>query len=783
MLKKAPYSLYGAFFCTTFIDMKRFVAYLCVVFLSIHLCFGETVGLVLSGGGAKGIAHIGVIKALEENNIPIDYITGTSIGAIIGSLYAMGYSPEEMEELIQSDAFNRWYTGKLEAGYQFYYKQPEPNPTLAQIELATLDSMVVVRSISNSLVNPTQMNLAFVDIYAAGTAACNNDFDSLFVPFRAVAADVYNKKTIVLDEGDLGDAVRASMSFPLVFKPIKIDSLLAFDGGIYDNFPYDVMVNDFNPDFVIGCNVSGNEPIPSDYDLVGQLRSMIMQKSDYNLPDSAGVKIELDLNHIALLDFHKYDEIYSLGYNTAIDMIDSIKGRVSARKDTLVLQAERAEFKKLMPKARFKKINVTGTRNSEQSEYIKSGFKLDKDEEFDYEQLKRGYFYLLSDDIIKEIIPKTEFNSSDSTYTLNLDVNINDNPMIDIGGALSTSFTSQLYGAISYKMLDLQSVKYRLEGQIGKAYNNAQLTTQIELPIKVPISFQVQMAYNNINYFRSNYIFKGDLNPALNKEIEFFTKLKMSRPFRNSHKMVLSIGAAHHRDYYTQNKNINLSNFRYDVTRHNILGASLKFTGNTFNTLQYPTSGHSETLVAQMFTANELYKPKNELSSEWEPIPQSWLQLSGVIDGYNKLSSNVVLGHYFSAYYSTKNLSTNYMASIMQAGHFEPTVNSKFVFDPSFCSNAYLAAGIKPIYLINNIFHLRSEVYAYMPIYPILNDNGSAYLGKMFSRPQFMGELSLVAQYGKINCNVFFNFCSSDNHSSIFGVTLGVLMLNERFFD
>ena len=138
---------------------------------------------------------------------------------------------------------------------------------------------------------------------------------------------------------------------------------------------------------------------------------------------------------------------------------------------------------------------------------------------------------------------------------------------------------------------------------------------------------------------------------------------------------------------------------------------------------------------------------------------------------------------FLNAYYSTKNLSTNYMASIMQAGHFEPTVNSKFVFDPSFRSNAYLAAGIKPIYLINNIFHLRSEVYAYMPIYPILNDNGSAYLGKMFSRPQFMGELSLVAQYGKINCNVFFNFCSSDNHSSIFGVTLGVLMLNERFFD
>ena len=775
--------MYGAFFCTTFIDVKRFVTYLCVMFWSIQFCFGETVGLVLSGGGAKGIAHIGVIKALEENNIPIDYITGTSIGAIIGSLYAMGYSPEEMEELIQSDAFNRWYTGKLEAGYQFYYKQPEPNPTLAQIELATLDSMVVVRTTANSLVNPTQMNLAFVDIYSAATAACDNDFDSLFVPFRAIASDVYNKKTIVLGKGDLGDAVRASMSFPLVFKPIKIDSLLAFDGGIYDNFPYDVMVQDFNPDFIIGCNVSGNEPIPSDYDMVGQLRSMIMQKSDYDLPDSMGIKVELDLKHIALLDFHKYDEIYSYGYNTTIGLMDSIKGRVSARRDTLELQAKRIDFKKDMPQARFKKINVIGTKDSEQSEYIKMGFRLEKGEEFDYEQLKRGYFYLMSDDIIKEIIPKTEFNKLDSTYTLNLNVNINDNPMVDIGGALSTSFTSQLYGAISYKKLGLQSVKYRLEGQIGKAYNNAQLTTQIELPIRVPISFQAQFAYNNINYFRSNYLFKGDLNPALNKEIEFFAKFKMSRPFRNSHKMVFSVGAAHHKDYYTQSSNINLSDFRYDVSRRNIIGASLKFTGSTLNSLQYPTSGHSETLFAQMYTESELFKPRNELSDEWEPTPQSWLQISGVVDGYNKLFDNVVLGHYLSAYYSTRNLSSNYMASIMQAGRFEPTVNSKFMFDPSFRSNAYLAAGLKPIYLINNILHLRSEMYAFLPIYPIMNDNGKAYIGDPFTKLQFMGELSLVAQYGKINCNVFYNFCSSDNHSSIFGITVGLLMLNERFFD
>ena len=91
----------------------------------------KKVGVVLSGGGAKGAAHIGVIKALEENNIPIDYITGTSIGAIIGSLYAMGYSPEEMLELMLSKEFSYWQTGTVEEQYTYYFKEPYPNSRIS----------------------------------------------------------------------------------------------------------------------------------------------------------------------------------------------------------------------------------------------------------------------------------------------------------------------------------------------------------------------------------------------------------------------------------------------------------------------------------------------------------------------------------------------------------------------------------------------------------------------------------------------------------------------------
>lgn len=96
------------------------------VFLLIPQTYSQSVGLVLSGGGAKGMTHIGLIRALEENNIPIDYITGTSMGAIIGSLYAMGYSPDDMEELLASEEFKRWYSGQIEEKYIYYFKKNHP---------------------------------------------------------------------------------------------------------------------------------------------------------------------------------------------------------------------------------------------------------------------------------------------------------------------------------------------------------------------------------------------------------------------------------------------------------------------------------------------------------------------------------------------------------------------------------------------------------------------------------------------------------------------------------
>ena len=213
---------------------------------------GQSVGLVLSGGGAKGLSHIGVIRALEENNIPIDYIAGTSMGAIIAGLYSIGLTPDEMLILFRSQEFNSWYRGKFEEGYATYVYKRSPNPEMASVALRRTNKNRLSIHIPTSLVSPYPMDLAVMQLFASSAAVAEYDFDKLMIPFRCVAADIANKKPFIMRRGDLGSAVRASMTYPFLFQPIIIDSTLLFDGGFYNNFPWDVVIKDFNPDILIG---------------------------------------------------------------------------------------------------------------------------------------------------------------------------------------------------------------------------------------------------------------------------------------------------------------------------------------------------------------------------------------------------------------------------------------------------------------------------------------------------------------------------------------------------
>jgi len=409
----------------------------------------QSVGLVLSGGGAKGLAHIGVIKVLEENNIPIDYITGTSIGAIIGGLYAAGYSTDEMEALFKSDEFFYWSTGKIQKEHRYYFKQPEAEPSWVQLRVTKRDDKVKVLLPTN-LIPEEQMDFAFMELVASTNAASKYNFDSLMVPFLCVATDVNNSAPAILRNGDLGAAIRASMTVPLYFKPIEIDGKLLFDGGIVNNLPHDIMKNTFNPDIIIGHKVAEDSKLAESDDLMSQLENLVMRPTNFEIPPEDGILLETKFKNVGLLDFNKLEIIQKSGIATTENKLDSIKYLIQRRISDEDIRKKRNAFNIKKPELYFQNIQVEGVEDPEQRKFIIQAIKHRYDV-INLKSLKTEYFKLIADEHIKSIRPISRYNEETGYFDLHLKVEPEEKVEVKIGGNISTKPINQGFASFTYR--------------------------------------------------------------------------------------------------------------------------------------------------------------------------------------------------------------------------------------------------------------------------------------------------------------------------------------------
>lgn len=760
--------------------MKRIALYLLLFTMIPSILNAQKVGLVMSGGGARGLAHIGVIKVLEENNIPIDYVAGTSMGAIIAALYAMGHTPDEMIEMMKSEDFQRWYTGTMDQDYMYYFKKNRQVPDLFSIHFSFKDSLRIVPQSAN-LVNATPMNLGFLEIFAGYTAACKGDFDNLMVPFRCVASDAYNKKEVVFSKGNLGDAVRASMSYPFFFRPIKIDSVLLYDGGLYNNFPTDVMMNDFDPDIIIGSVVSQNPTLPEENEIMSQMENLIMGQSDYSLPKEKGIIINMRVKGVGLLDFHKINEVTKLGYDNTKALSDSIRQRITRREDSQVLAKKREEFKKRVPELIFNKVIVHGI-SKEQEKAITKEFQKD-DEPFTYEKCKKGYYSLVSSNIIENVIPHAIYNEEDSAYALHLDVSINPPFTLKVGAGLSTDISNQIYFGLHYRNLRNHSKEFILDGQLGKVYNNVQLSGRVDFHGEIPISLKLVGSYSTVDYYNMRYLFSKENTIALNHNREMFAKIKMVLPFLNRKKAEIGIGIAGIKDEYMPSNILNLEKPNFDRNDSELFSSFLRLEGNTLNAKVFPTSGKYEVLSAHFLLGREKYK--GAVYTSGTPLDQSWLQICYTRRDHFKIAPSLSLGTLLQLYYSTRRLSRTYQATMMQAGAFTPTLTSLFNYDPKFRANQYIAGGITPIINLNSFIQIRPSFYAFVPYRSIIeNPDGTAsYSSKKFSTFEYIADITAAVRLSNISVSAFVNYFSSHKTSVNAGITLGWFMFNERFIE
>lgn len=742
----------------------------------------QKVGLVLSGGGAKGIAHVGVIKALEENNIPIDYITGTSMGAIVGSLYSCGWTPDEMLKFFTSENFLNWSMGVINKSKIYYISDQRPTPQWVGVNLNFNDSTAVTNQIlPSNLISPIPMNIEFLNIYGQYTQQCGENFDKLFVPFRCVASDVYHKRKLVLKSGSLSDAVRASMSFPFVFRPIQMDGVLVYDGGIYDNFPVDVMESDFNPNFIIGVSVSSPDKKPEIGDVYSQLEDMIIQNNDYTVPSEKGVKIQVPVLNYGVLDFDKAAAIYDVGYKTGLSMVDSLKKRIEARRDVSELTDRRAVFNSRTRLLEFDTICVKGA-TGEKARFLKYIFDNGEKGAITMSQAVNSYYLAVTDGTINNLLPQLKLGE-DGRNTLILDASLKRPWSVGIGGWITSSTNSMLYFDLGYHTLSFNSLDINLSAWVGQSYYAGMVSGKFSIRSFVPSYIQLEGVLSKQKFYDSELLFYEDSTPTFITEIENYVRSRYVVAVGKRAKFQVGLGYGYMSDsYFPQNK-FRYSDLGKEKSQYHVVAMKLGIDGNSLNDKLYPSQGEewfvngiasyeqTRTVAAHIVDSSVPYieRPRCSLEAYWKR--------------FFPVAKDVTIGVMTNALGTLQEMSQNYYtATLIHAPAFAPTPATRNYFNTAFRSDNYVAAGLIPVWTPISRMQLRGDFYVYSPIRNLVSDNlGLAYYNGWFRKQEFIGEIAAVYNFPFASMSIYVNYLSYPRKNWNFGINFGLLFQAPKF--
>lgn len=743
----------------------------------------QSVGLVLSGGGAKGIAHIGVIKAFEDNDIPIDYITGTSMGAIVGGLYASGFTPEEMIALLESKGFAYWSTGRIDPSYTYYFLTENKTPSFVNVNLGK-DSTQITSVLPMSLINPIPMNYAFFELFSPYGAQCGENFDRLFVPFRCVTSDVYAKHKVVLKSGSLGDAIRMSMSFPMIFEPITLDGVPMYDGGIYDNYPVDVMMEEFDPDAVIGINVGSKDAPPGSRNMLDQVEEMIMQPNDYPFPYDKGINIRINLDEFGLLDWDKCREIYQIGYESAMAKIDSIKMKVSARAPMANVAERRAEFKRATPEVKITGVKVSGGHEDENS-YLASFFHRKDTPYLTLEEVRDAYYRAVASRQVQNFIPTPVFNPADSTYSLDFKAVIKDNFNVGIGGYISSSTNSMLFFNGGYNTLNFRSIKASVNAWLGQSYLAAMSDFKLQFNTYRPTEVMMRVVASRHKYHETEKLFYQINDPDFIRHSEVFVQGSYSAALSLRSVLNVGIGYGHLTDRYYADIREHSEETGRDTGVFNLGKIMAQWERNTFDNQFAPTEGSEFYVHALGVYGKYHYRPGESSDGDRYEKTVSWVQGDLSATNYWDCGKYLSVGAMARALLSTRKLLSSYDASVVAATAFHPTPSSYNHFNSAFRANSFLAVGVMPVWKISSKFQLRGTFDCFLPMRKIMHNSATngAYYGKWLSNPEVFGEVSALLSLPFGTVSAYGNYTTAPSGNWNFGISIGAFILAPKFLE
>lgn len=556
------------------------VVYIVTFLLLYHPIYAQNtsqnelkIGLVLSGGGAKGYAHIGVLKAIDEIGLKIDYIGGTSMGAIVGSLYAAGYTGKEIENIVQTFGFDTYMDDEVSRSIKpFYLKEMDDK---YRVKLPIYKNRLQLPSgFSNG------QNL--MNQYSKYTQHVSHihHFNELPIPFLCIATNLENGSQVVLTQGDLSEAVRASAAYPTVVRPIEIDGKLLADGGIVNNFPV-TEVRNMGANFIIGVEVASHDLYTKD-DLFSAVNIMEQLVSYQMMNDSLIKKSNLtDMYFRPVQDdyttfsFDKAREIVDLGYRTAMKKIDSLT--VLASQHATIPAEKRRNV--VLNHFAVDQIIVNGNQQYTY-DYIIEKLQIRIGKIISFDNLSDGINRLWSTDNFTQITHKVVLDNGLGTIILDLQ----ESPVkqfVKIGGHYDERFGAGVLVNYTHKQLLFGTDYFSADAVVGE---NFRYNLNYFVDNGIHLSVGLQSVFQNFDFTThfsdGNTTFQPEVNNRSLTFSHFNNRLYFQYVYQDN--FALGFGAEHH---YLKSGFVNNT----DPTIPNLVNASFY---DLFSYLKYDTFDH-----------------------------------------------------------------------------------------------------------------------------------------------------------------------------------------------
>jgi NTE family protein len=586
---------------------------------------------------------------------------------------------------------------------------------------------------------------------AQASAICKNNFDSLFVPLRVVASDIFTQNEVILSKGNLSDALRATQTVPFFYNPIRVDGKYLFDGGVYNNFPVDIAQRDFKPDILIGVNVSTKifEEYPFDNDdklIARSLLFLLLDKSDPSMIPDAGVFIQPNLKGFTSFDFARAKSLVDSGYAQTMRQMDEIKKKINSNVSCDSIVARRNAFNSRNIPIEFGKMSFQGF-NAKQRGYIRSVFKTNRNvnQPMTHSQIKRGYFRLVSEEYFTNIYPRIIYDTTNRFFRLQLTRRPQQNFQVDFGGVIATRDISNIFLGINYYWFQRTLSHAYLGFQTGNFYKSALGKVRFDLP--TPFYVEPYIGFDSWDYLENNDILQdvtSSKSPTVLKRINRKIGFNAGVPLKHSFKVSGTFEAFNNSDRYI-NGNIFISTDTLDELHINGFRAALQVSTNTLNRRQYASAGKAFTLTASFYNTTATLTPGNtSITTDKQRLDQEWLRLKFTAEQYIN-SGWYKPGYYVEGVFSNQPSLQNYVGTIINTPAFFPLQDSKTLLLQKFRSFNYLAGGIRNVFTLRHRLDARLEAYIFKPFDYLSEDqNQETTISNDIRKAFLAGSASLV---------------------------------------